>query len=122
MYKYSVSILGTGFIGLCSAACFAEKDIKVIASTHNEKKASIINEYKTPFFEEGLEEMLERVKNQKPELLKCSTDPIQAIIDTDISMITQVSMTQANGLLELQVLLMHHMSLGPEWMIYLLAA
>ena len=89
MFKYSVSILGTGFIGLCSAACFAEKDIKVIASTHNEKKASIINDYKTPFFEEGLAEMLERIKNQKPELLKCSTDPVQAIIDTDISMITQ---------------------------------
>ncbi len=63
MYKYRVSILGTGFIGLCSAACFAEKDIKVIASTHNEKKASIINDYKTPFFEDGLEEMLEQIKN-----------------------------------------------------------
>ena len=46
MYKHSVSILGTGFIGLCSAACFAQKDIKVLASTHNEKKASIINDFK----------------------------------------------------------------------------
>ncbi len=89
MYKFSVSILGTGFIGLCSAACFAEKDIKVLASTHNEKKASLINEYKTPFFEEGLVEMLERIKDQRPEFLKCLTDPVQAIIDTDISMITQ---------------------------------
>ncbi|MCK4384140.1 MAG: hypothetical protein KAW66_12650 [Candidatus Lokiarchaeota archaeon] len=36
LYKYSVSIRGTGFIGLCSAACFADKDIKVFGSTHNE--------------------------------------------------------------------------------------
>ncbi len=89
MYKYSVAILGTGFIGLCSAACFAEKDIKVLASTHNEKKASIINDYKTPFFEDGLAEMLERIKINQPELLQCLTDPVQSVIDTDISMITQ---------------------------------
>ncbi len=89
VYKYSVSILGTGFIGLCSAACFAQKDIKVLASTHNEKKASIINDFKTPFFEDGLEEMLIEIKDQKPELLKCLTDPVQAVLETDIMMITQ---------------------------------
>ena len=89
MYKHNVAILGTGFIGLCSAACFALKDIKVLASTHNEKKAIIINEFKTPFFEEGLAEMLSEIKEQKPELLKCLTDPVQAVLDTDISMITQ---------------------------------
>jgi len=54
MYKYSVSILGTGFIGLCSAACFAGKDIQVLASTHNEKKAKMINEGKAPFYEADL--------------------------------------------------------------------
>ncbi|MFX1363817.1 MAG: UDP-glucose dehydrogenase family protein [Promethearchaeota archaeon] len=89
MYKYKVSILGTGFIGLCSAACFALRDIKVLASTHNEKKANIINEYKSPFFEEGLDEMLTEIKQKKSDLLKCLIDPIQAILDTDIMMITQ---------------------------------
>ena len=89
MYKYSVSILGTGFIGLCSAACFAQKDIKVLASTHNQKKASIINDFKTPFYEEGLAEILTEVRNNKPELLKCLTNPVQAVLETEISMITQ---------------------------------
>ena len=41
MYKHGVSILGTGFIGLCSAACFTDKDVKDIASTHNRKKAEL---------------------------------------------------------------------------------
>ena len=89
MYKYSVSILGTGFIGLCSAACFAQKDIKILASTHNQKKASIINDFKTPFYEEGLAEILTEVRNNKPELLKCLTNPVQAVLETEISMITQ---------------------------------
>ncbi|TET60627.1 MAG: UDP-glucose/GDP-mannose dehydrogenase family protein, partial [Promethearchaeota archaeon] len=89
MYKYSVSILGTGFIGLCSAACFADKDIKVLASTHNEKKAALINDGKAPFFEARLQEMMDDVKKNNPELLQCLTDPVKAVLETDISMITQ---------------------------------
>jgi len=89
MYKYSVSILGTGFIGLCSAACFANKDIKVLASTHNEMKVSIINDGKAPFFEAGLQEMMDDIKKKNPELLRCLTNPVKAVLETDISMITQ---------------------------------
>jgi UDPglucose 6-dehydrogenase len=89
MYKYSVSILGTGFIGLCSAACFANKDIKVLASTHNKKKATMINDGKAPFFEAGLQEMMIEIKKDNPELLQCLTDPVEAVLGTDISMITQ---------------------------------
>ena len=89
MYKYSVSILGTGFIGLCSAACFAEKDIKVLASTHNQKKAALINTGKAPFYEAGLQEMMDDIKKNKTELLRCLLNPVKAVIETDISMITQ---------------------------------
>ncbi len=89
MYKYRVSILGTGFIGLCSAACFANKDIKVLASTHNKKKAGMINDGIAPFYEAGLQEMMTDIKKSNPELLQCLTDPIRAVLETDISMITQ---------------------------------
>ncbi|MFW9969538.1 MAG: UDP-glucose dehydrogenase family protein [Candidatus Odinarchaeota archaeon] len=89
MYKYSVSILGTGFIGLCSAACFANKDIKVLASTHNNKKAAMINDGKAPFFEAGLQEMMDEIKQKNPDFLQCLTNPIKAVLETDISMITQ---------------------------------
>lgn len=89
MYKYKVSILGTGFIGLCSAACFADKDIMVLASTHNEKRAKMINDGIAPFYEAGLQEMMENIKANKQELLQCLTDPVKAILESDISMITQ---------------------------------
>jgi len=89
LYKYSVSILGTGFIGLCSAACFADKDIKVLASTHNSKKSKMINEGKAPFYEKDLQEMMDDIKAKKPELLQCLLDPVKAVLETDISMITQ---------------------------------
>ena len=89
MYKYSVSILGTGFIGLCSAACFAGKNIQVLASTHNKKKAKMINDGKAPFYEADLQEIMDDVKANKPELLQCLLDPVKAVLETDISMITQ---------------------------------
>ncbi|MFX1339676.1 MAG: UDP-glucose dehydrogenase family protein [Promethearchaeota archaeon] len=89
VYKYSVSILGTGFIGLCSAACFANKDIKVLASTHNGKKAKMINDGIAPFYEASLQEMMHEIKTKKPELLQCLLDPVKTVIETDISMITQ---------------------------------
>lgn len=89
MYKYKVSILGTGFIGLCSAVCFADKDIKVIASTHNEKKAAQINDGVAPFYEEGLQEIMDRLKTAHPITFQCITDPVKAVLETDISMITQ---------------------------------
>jgi UDPglucose 6-dehydrogenase len=89
MYKYKVSILGTGFIGLCSAVCFADKDIMVIASTHNKKKAADINEGIAPFYEEGLQEIMDRLKNTNLNIFRCITDPIKAVLETDISMITQ---------------------------------
>ena len=89
MYKHSVSILGTGFIGLCSAACFAEKDIKVIASTHNKKKADLINSGAAPFFEADLQETMQKIKKHNPAPLTCVIDPVQAVLQTNISMITQ---------------------------------
>jgi UDPglucose 6-dehydrogenase len=89
LYKYRVSILGTGFIGLCSAACFANKDIKVLASTHNKKKADMINEGKAPFYEADLQEMMDEIKATKSDLLQCLLDPVKATLETDISMITQ---------------------------------
>ena len=89
MYKYSVSILGTGFIGLCSAACFANRNIKVLASTHNEKKAELINKAKAPFFESGLDEILDEINKKDSSLLTCVLDQEKAVLETDISMITQ---------------------------------
>jgi UDPglucose 6-dehydrogenase len=101
MYKYKVSILGTGFIGLCSAACFANKDIKVIASTHDKEKAQMINDGVAPFYEAGLEEMMTNIKNNKPDLLTCLLDPVKSVNDTDISMITQGTPMQKDKSIDL---------------------
>ncbi|MFW9874425.1 MAG: UDP-glucose dehydrogenase family protein [Candidatus Thorarchaeota archaeon] len=63
--------------------------MKVLASTHNEKKANMINDGVAPFFEAGLQEMMDNIKNKNPELLQCILDPVKAVFETEISMITQ---------------------------------
>ena len=60
MAEYRVSVVGTGFVGLVTAACFADRGIKTICSTRNEKNAELINQGIPPFFENGLEELLKR--------------------------------------------------------------
>ena len=42
MKPYSISIVGTGYVGLCTAIGFASKGYKTIASTHNREKATSI--------------------------------------------------------------------------------
>ncbi|MFX1255216.1 MAG: UDP-glucose dehydrogenase family protein [Promethearchaeota archaeon] len=86
MGKYKVSILGTGFIGLCSAACFADRGIYSICSTHDQKKHDQINQGRTPFYENGLEDLVKKAVSSK--MLRCTLDQAVAVLETDISMIT----------------------------------
>lgn len=85
MSEYRVSIVGTGFVGLVTAACFADRGIKTICSTRNEKNAELINKGIPPFFENGLEELLKKVVAEGN--LVCTTSREEAILKSDITLI-----------------------------------
>jgi UDPglucose 6-dehydrogenase len=55
MKKQSISVLGIGYVGLCTAVGFASKGYNVIASTHNAEKAAKINNGIPPFHEPNLQ-------------------------------------------------------------------
>ena len=86
MGSYRISILGTGFIGLCSAVCFGDRGFEVICSTHDPKKADLINKGIPPFYEPELEPMLKR--SVESGAVRCTTSPEEAVLETDISMMT----------------------------------
>ena len=46
MIEKSISIVGTGYVGLCTAVGFASKGYRVVASTHDPEKAELINNSK----------------------------------------------------------------------------
>ena len=76
-----VTMIGTGYVGLVSGACFADFGHVV---TCVDKDASTIDKLKAgeiPIFEPGLDQLVE--KNVKEERLFFTTDPTDAIKNAD---------------------------------------
>jgi UDPglucose 6-dehydrogenase len=79
-----VSIIGTGYVGLVSGVCFAEKGHQVLCVDIDQTKVDKINQGFSPFHEPGLNELLQSNIHTR---LKATTDFRQAILDTEISLI-----------------------------------
>jgi len=100
MLNPKISIVGTGYVGLCTAVGFASKGIQVIASTHNHKKAEKINRGIPPFYEPNLKQLLE--KAIEAHTLRCVTNRRDAITNTDITFLAVGTPSQPDGSINLQ--------------------
>ena len=98
--KYSVAIHGTGFIGLVSGCCFAVKGINVINSTFNAKNCEQINRGESPFFENGLAELLKEAVDSGN--FKCVIGREEAVKESDISMIAVGTPMRKDNSIDLQ--------------------
>ena len=100
MIQKRISIVGTGYVGLCTAIGFATKGYKTITSTHNPEKATSINKGTPPFYEPKLQESLQKVVSNG--YLNCTLDSEEAILNTDITFIATATPSQPNGSINLQ--------------------
>lgn len=88
-----------GYVGLCTAVGFTSKNYNVIAVDKDPKKVAAINEGVPPFYELGLEELLqEAIKNGH---IKGVLDTKQAIASTDITFITVGTPSKPDGSINL---------------------
>jgi UDPglucose 6-dehydrogenase/GDP-mannose 6-dehydrogenase len=55
-----ISIIGTGYVGLVSGVCLAEKGHQVICVDVDQDKINQINQGTSPIYEKGLEDLLKK--------------------------------------------------------------
>jgi UDPglucose 6-dehydrogenase len=79
-----ISIIGTGYVGLVTGVCLAEKGHSVVCVDVDENKVSQINAGQTPIYEPGLPELL---RKQIGNRLQASADLEQAILKTNLTFI-----------------------------------
>ena len=98
--KNRISIVGTGYVGLCTAVGFALKGYRVITSTHQLEKVMLINDGIPPFYEPRLSDTLKEVVEKG--LLECVLDLEMAILNTDISFIATGTPSRPDGSINLK--------------------
>jgi UDPglucose 6-dehydrogenase len=72
-----IAVIGTGYVGLVTGACFAEFGVDVICVDVDEAKISQLLKGVMPIYEPGLEQLV--LKNTQAGRLKFTTDVSQAI-------------------------------------------
>jgi len=100
MTLYKISVVGTGYVGLCTAVGFASKGYTVITSTYDTQKADLINKGVPPFFEPDLEELLKKAVHKG--YLRCVLRREEAVLNTDITFIAVATPSQPDGRINLQ--------------------
>ncbi|TVR06813.1 MAG: UDP-glucose/GDP-mannose dehydrogenase family protein [Salinarimonadaceae bacterium] len=74
-----IAMIGSGYVGLVSGACFADFGHDVVCVDKDEAKIALLREGRIPIFEPGLEEMVAR--NASQGRLRFGTDVGEAVAE-----------------------------------------
>ncbi|MFT6051777.1 MAG: UDPglucose 6-dehydrogenase [Halioglobus sp.] len=77
-----VAMIGSGYVGLVSGACFAEFGADVVCIDKDEGKIAALIKGKIPIYEPGLDELVNR--NKDAGRLNFTTDLRSSIVDADL--------------------------------------
>ncbi|MDP8259135.1 MAG: UDP-glucose/GDP-mannose dehydrogenase family protein, partial [Candidatus Aadella gelida] len=77
-----LSIMGAGYVGLVTGACFADLGIEVICADNDEEKIKLLNSGKIPIYEPGLEEIVK--KNSSNGRLTFTSDIKEAVKASEV--------------------------------------
>lgn len=94
-----LSVLGLGYVGCVSAACFAKRGHQVVGADVSPVKVDIINAGKSPIVEPGIDELISEAVAKGS--LRATTDAAEAVMQTDVSLVCVGTPGQHNGSLDL---------------------
>jgi len=95
-----IAVVGTGYVGLTTGACFAELGNGVVCVDIDAAKIARLRRGEVPFFEPGLGEMVAR--NLAARRLSFTTDYAAAIPEAEVVFIAVATPTTADGRADLR--------------------
>lgn len=98
-----ITVIGTGYVGLVSGACFAEMGNTVTCIDIDKKKIENLRKGIIPIYEPGLEEMV--MRNIKNESLLFGTDLANSLAECRFAFISVGTPTGEDGSADLQYVL-----------------
>jgi UDPglucose 6-dehydrogenase len=99
--KPNISVIGAGYVGLCTAVGFASKGYSVLACDVDEEKIAKINKGVPPFHEPGLQEKLSE-SIQKGNLKGVVGQTDQVIQETDLTFVAVGTPSKPDGSIDLK--------------------
>ena len=97
---HHIAIVGTGYVGLVTGACFADFGNQVTCVDADAEKIDSLKAGRIPFYEFGLEELIER--NVRENRLRFSTDLASAIQKNDVIFVCVGTPRGSDGEADLQ--------------------
>jgi len=94
-----LSIIGTGYVGLVTGACFAEVGHHVICADNNAAKVDLLRSGSIPIFEPGLEDLVRR--NVAAGRLSFTSSTSEAVAGSDVVFIAVPTPQQPDGSVDL---------------------
>ena len=95
----NVCMIGTGYVGLVTGACFAEFGLQVICADKDREKIAALERGEMPIYEPGLEELVER--NVRAGRLTFTTDTAAAIRSSLVVFIAVQTPARSDGATDL---------------------
>ncbi|MGP8069480.1 MAG: UDP-glucose dehydrogenase family protein [Candidatus Bathyarchaeia archaeon] len=97
--KPSISVIGLGYVGLCTAVCFASKGFKVYGADIDEERVKGLRKGQSPIYEPRLEEFIKRTLRTR--MFTPTTDIDSALGHSDVTFVSVGTPSLPDGSIDL---------------------